>query len=918
MKSFFSVFVLGIIFLLNTQTSFAAPSISNITDNRSSYPSNQIPKYEKIESTFVVNNTVAQKYQHPYDPNPPQEVIPSQGISVDAVFTAPNGQSYQQPAFYFVGYADGGLKSSWSNDGSQLLSFEWYYPNGQNSWKIRFAPDQVGGWQYYLKVTDASGTFQTNPQSFAVTDSSNHGFIKVSPLDARYFIFSDGTYFNPNGLEHQLVTDNPVTDNDASLAPLTQAGIHLIRSWHSGLFGSSWLEWLGGRGIYDGYLPRAGLESFHDPVSGNNQLTLALRPTTPSGWYDGCRFDAQNGSISIKPNTNYRLQIRYQASCIAGPENSSNPNYGVVGIISNPFDWPSSCDEPYSIGDSRVITNFGGNTNGWQTVTGSWNSGSLNFLPRVALGINNVLANSSCVGINGQTGAKAWIDSISLKEILTGGQSGVEVLPEPSMQYDSYFKDYQANRLDKAIEQAEKNHIYLKMELMEKNDMIWLKLDNDGTYVFGNESDNITGIYGSWRNFNKTRWLQQAYFRYLQARWGYSTAIHSWEAMNEGDPFNGSHYVLTDEMSKYFHCGVFGQFIGSSGTDQHLDGQLCTYSHPNAHLVTTSFWHSFVSYDPSQNLGWANPNFPNLQYADVHDYIQKPSEPNHYFDTALATYDLGQAYGAKQPGGANMPVMRGETGLIIDDGTDAVSTELDSQGVWLHNFIWGSINPFGLTDIWWHVSQMYSGSNDLRPLYKHYDDFMKNISLGNGKYQDALATATDTNIRVWGQKDSVGQSASHAHLWVQNKKHLWCAVRGNVSGCPVANWDASRLNGTVTITGFTPNNSFPIEWWNFDNNVVLTKQTGTVSSNGSGQIVLDVASLPATVTDTGVKIGDYAVVTPTPVPSPTVQPSPTPSYTIPELKTLLSNWLTSLDTNYFSPDGKINALDASWIIKYLE
>ncbi len=58
--------------------------------------------------------------------------------------------------------------------------------------------------------------------------------------------------------------------------------------------------------------------------------------------------------------------------------------------------------------------------------------------------------------------------------------------------------------------------------------------------------------------------------------------------------------------------------------------------------------------------------------------------------------------------------------------------------------------------------------------------------------------------------------------------------------------------------------------------------------------------------------------TPTPVPSPTVQPSPSPSYTIPELKTLLSNWLTSLDTNYFFPDGKVNALDASWVIKYLE
>ena len=57
--------------------------------------------------------------------------------------------------------------------------------------------------------------------------------------------------------------------------------------------------------------------------------------------------------------------------------------------------------------------------------------------------------------------------------------------------------------------------------------------------------------------------------------------------------------------------------------------------------------------------------------------------------------------------------------------------------------------------------------------------------------------------------------------------------------------------------------------------------------------------------------------TPTPVPSPTVQPSPSPSYTIPELKTLLSNWLTSLDTNYFNQDNKVNSLDASWVIKWI-
>jgi hypothetical protein len=91
----------------------------------------------------------------------------------------------------------------------------------------------------------------------------------------------------------------------------------------------------------------------------------------------------------------------------------------------------------------------------------------------------------------------------------------------------------------------------------------------------------------------KVRWLEQAWWRYLIARWGYSPAVHSFEYINEGDPYNTSHYEAANAMAVYF--------------DQ---------NDPARHMVTTSFWHSF----PNKEF-WSNPAFSAIDYADIHAYI---------------------------------------------------------------------------------------------------------------------------------------------------------------------------------------------------------------------------------------------------------------------------------------------------------
>lgn len=157
--------------------SAAGPAIHTITTNLADYPDSQVPRYEKLEVTFQVE-TVAENPDLPYDATPPPGIGAGIGITVNALFTPDNWQTiYTQPAFYYQDFAHE-VKSG----------KEWIYPTGNFSWKVRFAPDQTGSWQFKLMAQDASGTTETDPQTFTVAPSDNKGFLRVSQKDSRYLV----------------------------------------------------------------------------------------------------------------------------------------------------------------------------------------------------------------------------------------------------------------------------------------------------------------------------------------------------------------------------------------------------------------------------------------------------------------------------------------------------------------------------------------------------------------------------------------------------------------------------------------------------------------------------------------------------------------------------------------------------------
>ena len=154
----------------------AGPVITSAVTNLSDYPDDQVPRYEKFEITLTLGNS----YTNPFDPDE---------IRVDGYFTSPTGVTLIQPGFYYQAYR------LTINNG-----VETYTPSGNPAWKLRFSPREIGAYQYYLRVTDASGSTDTSIAVFDVTQSTNRGFISVSRKNSRYFEYDNGAPFIGLGL----------------------------------------------------------------------------------------------------------------------------------------------------------------------------------------------------------------------------------------------------------------------------------------------------------------------------------------------------------------------------------------------------------------------------------------------------------------------------------------------------------------------------------------------------------------------------------------------------------------------------------------------------------------------------------------------------------------------------------------------
>ena len=761
-----------------------------------------VPRFTKLEITFQISGSAATSMQWPYDAAPPQGIPARTGITVNAVFTDPDGRQFTQPAFHSQEFLDEVREGR-----------DWHLPTGTFVWKVRFSPNRVGAWTYKIVAVDGGGTVESALHNFTVTASAKKGFIKVSAADPRYFEFDDGTPFNAMGFQLPDYLGNPSTQGTAAYERLAANGVNLVRVAISSIYGSAWNNWIGGRNQYRGYLPVTGLVPFYDAVTARTTLTMRLdyEAGGDTGWFDACRMQLwwEDQSASIKPNTRYHIRVEYHGEGISGPRKPAFRNYGFVAKIDS--GWYPTCYEP---GLAAPVTSYGRNNSGFGYVEGTWYSGNASFLPRMYLALENVLQGA------------VYVRSVSLREDLGNGNHGAEMMDRPSMEHHLYVPEEKAYSLDKIVENAERNGVYLKLVLIDLNDMIYFRMADNGDWA---TTDNLDGFYGLGRAMNKTRWLQQLWWRYLQARWGYSPNIHSWELTNEGDPALTTHYQLTDELGKFMHCRAFGVEPGTG------DGAACPLSHPNAHLVTTSFWRGF----PAREF-WMNSKYPNVDYADVHAYVSTSFAP--YADRQLMQYDAayyhiwhGQYLASIHVG---KPIVRGEGGLDSphEQSASVLGLNRDSTGVWLHNFLWSGLDSGGLHEIYWWNEHIWVNRSDIVGAYRAVSAFLGNVPLNKGGYVDWCGTVTNPSLRVVGQKNTATGSL---HLWVQNRAHTWKNV---VDGVVV-----SPISGSIVVPGFKPGTTYALERWDTYVPGGRVASVENVVGDSTGRLTIRVASLPTDV-----------------------------------------------------------------------
>jgi hypothetical protein len=164
-------------------------------------------------------------YTNPYDYN---------DITVRGFFTAPGGRKDTVDGFFIQDYT---LNTS---NGSVTAS-------GPGSFKIRFAPNETGSWQYAVEVMNTLGAAATATQSFQCNTSVAKGFVRKN--ETNYLNFDNNEQYIPVGQNQAWHQNNIYLDYKSWLQKLSDNKANIIRIWQA-VWGFG-IEWKNGA---DGYL----------------------------------------------------------------------------------------------------------------------------------------------------------------------------------------------------------------------------------------------------------------------------------------------------------------------------------------------------------------------------------------------------------------------------------------------------------------------------------------------------------------------------------------------------------------------------------------------------------------------------------------------------------------------------------------
>jgi hypothetical protein len=610
----------------------------------------KVGKYEKLEMLIKADTT----YDNPFDPD---------HVDLTVTLKSPTGKQIAFPAFYCQDYERRkfGLRRGRAN---------WYYPTGRGSWKARLAPIQTGTYSATATLKDKNGTIQSETVKFDCTPSSKKGFIRASRKDPRFFEFTEGAPFFAIGQNLAFIGEGQyvnLTKAEQIFEKLSSNGANFLRIWtcckdwamaieaKKSAWDRSWHR----RKII---VPIPGGEN--DPIprkcvklEGNDGASINVSPSHP---------------VALHPGTSYVLTGQFMA------------------------------DAP-----SAVRVNLS-HANGQQTFDalpkGKWKQ----FKTEFTTGQNDFWLGRLALSLVGS--GVIWLDNLSLKE--AGGSAELLWEADVNRPIRGVYNQLDCFMLDKLIESAEQNGIYLMLCLITRD------------------------LYMNALSNNKSPEYQQAildarkFMRYAVARWGYSANIAAWEYFNEMDP---------GKPTDRFYSDV-GEFL------KQID--------PYNHLRTTSTWH------PSAK----DCRHPDIDIGQLHHYM-RPGTKENYEDEVTVIIDKTKFLREHSP---SKPALIGEFGLATPKWGLSDDMKQDTEAIHFHNSLWASAfaGTSGTAMFWWW-DQL-----DRQDAYSHYkplSDFLADVSFAG--LRELNSSASDNQLRLLGY-----QGSNRAYFWLFNPKTTWSSI----------------------------------------------------------------------------------------------------------------------------------------------
>ncbi len=149
-------------------------------------------------------------YDNPFDP---------EEIALDAQVMPPDGSPYEVPGFLYRPF------SRHLTGAAESLE-----PAGDAGWRVRICPEKAGLYRVTLRLKDRSGMV-TKDLKFRAVESTDPGFVGVSPVDHHFFAFRNGASYFPIGANVCWAGPAGTYDYDKWVQKFGAEGCNYLRLW---------------------------------------------------------------------------------------------------------------------------------------------------------------------------------------------------------------------------------------------------------------------------------------------------------------------------------------------------------------------------------------------------------------------------------------------------------------------------------------------------------------------------------------------------------------------------------------------------------------------------------------------------------------------------------------------------------------